>query len=53
MSIALNTNEAVANSYYTVTDSFFVSDRKRFHDATKEHLNFVMNILLPNQGVVS
>lgn len=51
--IALSTDKADVNAVYTIDSSFYVSDWKRFHDAAKEHLNFVMNELLPKYEIVS
>jgi hypothetical protein len=53
-SIALNKDISRddAGGIYTINESFFNSDWKKFHDAAKEHLDFVVNHLLPKHKVI-
>jgi hypothetical protein len=52
-SIALKSDILNDDYYYTVDESFDNSDWKKFHDAAKEHLNFVINNLLPEYKIIS
>jgi len=40
------------NDKYTIGEAFLNSDRKKFHDAVKEHWDFAINHLLPGHGVI-
>lgn len=53
-SIALNKDVSKddKNDIYTIDQSFVNSDWKMFHDAAKEHWDFVINHLLPKHEVI-
>jgi SAM-dependent methyltransferase len=53
-SLAMNTNvrKNDNNDKYTISEAFLSSDWKKFHDAVKEHWDFVINHLLPGHGVI-